>query len=114
MKILLPVISMALILWSCNNSSDTAPAVTVNKDTAAVREGFFPVTDFIKGEIYNLKADGINPKKYTTINDHTDSAWLKVEEFDAAFYEFLHPRIDTANLRSLFTEKRFLDQSLDA
>jgi hypothetical protein len=114
MKILVPVISMAVILLSCNNSEDTAPVVTPTvKDTAA-KQGFFPVTSFLQGEIYTLKADGINPKKYTTINDHTDSAWLKVEEFDAAFYEFLHPVIDTANLATLFTEKSFMDQTINA
>ena len=104
---------MAIFLLSCNNSSDTAPAVTPAKDTI-VKQGFFPVTSFIQGEIYILKADGINPIKYSTINDHTDSAWLKVEEFDAAFYEFIHPVIDTANLNTLFTEKSFLDQTIDA
>jgi len=106
---------MAIIILSCNNSSDTDPVVTPApaKDTAA-KQGFFPVTSFLKGEIYTLKADGINPKKYTTINDHTDSAWLKVEEFDAAFYEFLHPEIDTANLSTLFTEKSFMDQTINA
>jgi hypothetical protein len=116
MKILFPVISMAVIVLSCNSSSDTAseaPVINPTKDTAA-KQGFFPVTSFLQGEIYILKADGINPKKYTTINDRTDSAWLKVEDLDAVFYEFLHPEIDTANLHTLFTEKSFMDQTIDA
>ncbi|MEO6253012.1 MAG: hypothetical protein ABIO79_06895 [Ferruginibacter sp.] len=113
MKILFPVFLMAIILLSCNNSSNTAPVATPGKDTA-VKQRFFPVTPFLKGEIHNLKADGINPKKYTTINGHTDSVWLKVEEFDTAFYEFIHPEIDSANLITLFTETGFLDQSIHA
>lgn len=103
---------MTIIFLSCNNSS-TTDVVTTVKDTAA-KQSFFPVTSFLKGEIYNLRADGINPKKYITINDHTDSVWLKLEEFDTAFYEFLHPEIDTANLITLFTENSFLDQSINA
>jgi hypothetical protein len=104
---------MAIILLSCNNSSTTPPVAIPGKDTI-VKQRFFPVTSFIKGEIYTLKADGINPKKYSTINDHTDSVWLKMEDLDAAFYEFVHPEIDTANLVTLFTEKSFLDQSINA
>ena len=52
--------------------------------------------------------------KYTTVNGHTDSAWIKIEELDSVVAEFLHPRIDSANLVTLFSEKSFLDQSLDA
>lgn len=112
MKILFPVISIAIILLSCNNSSKTG-VVQAGKDTA-VKQNFFPVTSFFKGEIYTLKADGVNPIKYTTINNHTDSVWLKIEELEAAVHEFLHPQIDTANLITLFTEKSFLDQSINA
>lgn len=112
MKILLPVILLAIILLSCNNSSTTT-VIPVNTDTA-VKQNFFPVTSFLKGEIYTIKSDGINPKKYTTINNHTDSAWLKIEDLDAAVGEFLHPEIDSSSLITLFTEKNFLDQSINA
>jgi hypothetical protein len=114
MKILFPVISIALFILSCNNSTEPVPEAPVAKKDTVAKQVFFPVTAFIKGEIFNLKADGINPKKYTTINDHTDSVWLKVQEFDAAFNEFLDPVIDSTNLLSLFTEKSFMDQTINA
>ena len=75
---------------------------------------FFPVTSYLKGEIYNIKKSGINPLKYTSVNTHTDSVWLKIEELDAVFQEFLQPEIDSLNLITLFTEKSFLDQSINA
>lgn len=78
------------------------------------KQNFFPVTDYLKGELFEFHRNGITPKKYTTIKDHTDSVWLKVEEFDIIVKEFLEPVIDTVNLISLFTEKKFMDQSLDA
>ena len=112
MKFLLPVIAIALLLSSCNSASDTKSVDAV--EVAAVKQSFFPVTSFLKGEIFNIKSRGINPLKYTTINRHTDSAWLKIEDLDAAVHEFLHPEIDTGNLITLFTEKSFLDQSIDA
>ena len=112
MKILFPVILIAIILLSCNNSPTTA-VIPVNTDTV-VKQNFFPVTSFLKGEIYTIKSDGINPKKYTTINNHTDSVWLKIEDLDSAVSEFLHPVIDSGSLITLFTEKNFLDQSINA
>lgn len=107
MKILFPVAACILILLSCNNAADT-------KTEPVEKQKFFPVTSFLKGEIYNIKKAGINPLKYTTVNNHTDSAWLKIEELDDAVKEFLEPEIDSANLISLFTEKSFLDQSINA
>lgn len=112
MKIIFLLITFTALLFSCNNSSDTAPE-PAGKDTA-VKQNFFPVTSFFKGEIYSLKTEGINPVKYTTVNNHTDSVWLKIEELEAAVQEFLHPEIDSASLVTLFTEKSFLDQSINA
>ena len=101
-----------LVLLSCNNSSTKGKDIVDKK--LPEKQSFFPVTSYIKGELYEIKNKGINPLKFTTINNHTDSVWLKIEELDGAVDEFLHPVIDTANLISLFTEKSFLDQSIGA
>ena len=112
MKILFPVTVWLLIALSCNNAGDTQ----AEKSTAvkAEKQKFFPVTSFLKGEIFNLKKAGINPLKYTIMNNRADSAWLKIEEIDDAVKEFLQPEIDTANLTALFTEKSFFDQTINA
>lgn len=112
MKIFFSLIIPALFLLSCNNSSNSE--VVIKEKTATQKQSFFPVTAFIKGELYELKTSGINPVKYITIGNHTDSSWLKLENIDEAVKEFLHPEIDSLNLVSLFTEKSFLDQSIGA
>lgn len=112
MKISFPVISIAIILCCCNNPSDKEALPAINEKTE--KQSFFPVTSFLKGEIFNLKTRGINPLKYTTVSNHTDSVWLKIEDLEATVNEFLHPVIDTGNLINLFTEKSFLDQSINA
>jgi hypothetical protein len=112
MKIYLPLIVITHALCSCNNTNDKGE--TKSENSEAERQKFFPVTAYIKGEIANIKKAGINPLKYTTISGHTDSVWLKLEELDVAVAEFLSPEIDTANLTGLFTEKSFLDQSINA
>lgn len=75
---------------------------------------FFPVTSYIKGQIFEIKSGGINPLKLVTARSLTDSTWLKMESLDSELADFLLPEIDTANLASLFTEKKFFDQTLDA
>lgn len=112
MKILFPVIACIFILFSCNNSGKT-DSVAVERNIEK-NQKFFPVTAYLKGEIYNIKKAGINPLKFTTINNQTDSVWLKIEELDTAVSEFLHPEINDTNLISLFTEKSFLDQTINA
>lgn len=112
MKILFPVIACIFILFSCNNSGKT-DSVAVERNIEK-NQKFFPVTSYLKGEIYNIKKAGINPLKFTTVNNQTDSVWLKIEELDTAVSEFLHPEINDTNLISLFTEKSFLDQTINA
>ena len=102
-----------LFLFSCNNSSEK-PAVVAQKDTAQTveKKSFFPVTSYLKGQINNFK-ERINPLKYTTVNDKTDSVYIKAEEIKQAFAEFLSPEIDSTNLIELFSETKFLDRSYD-
>lgn len=110
MKILFPLITLVTILFSCTNSSNSE--VSKKDKQVSKKESFFPVTSYIKGELYDFKKEGVNPLKYTTIKDHTDSVWLKIEEIDGAVKEFLSPEIDSINLVAFFTESSFLDQSI--
>lgn len=111
MKTFLTLIIGIAVLASCNNNPSDA-AATKNEKEVPERQSFFPVTSYIKGELYDLRKRGINPLKYTTIKNHTDSVWLKIEEIEEAVKEFLQPEIDSVNLVSLFIEKSFLDQSI--
>lgn len=98
-----------LILPACNNDKNNNGAIQ-NTNQAS----FFPVTSYIKGQIIEIKNRGITPLKYTTINNHTDSVWLKTEELDTAFHEFLTPVIDSTNLTAYFKETKFFDQTINA
>ncbi|MBS1495562.1 MAG: hypothetical protein JSU03_13490 [Bacteroidetes bacterium] len=104
-----------LFLVSCHSQpGNTTTTPKVQSPTVEIVSNFFPVTTFIKGQIHDIRQDGANPIRYTTIHQVTDSSWLKMPELDTAFADFLTPLIDTANLISLFTEKKFLDQDLNA
>ncbi|MFT3908828.1 MAG: hypothetical protein QM737_05340 [Ferruginibacter sp.] len=75
---------------------------------------FFPLTNYIKGQIYEIRNGGINPFKIVTTPGHKDSGWLKMESLDTEVADFLSPEIDSTNLISRFTETKFIDQTLDA
>jgi hypothetical protein len=102
----------SILLFSCTNSS--SKEVSAKKDVPAEPpQRFFRVTDFLLGDIKGISAKGVTPLKITTINNHSDSVWLKQEELSTAMHEFTSPVIDSANLTDLFHETKFQDQTLN-
>lgn len=105
-------------LFSCQtkSSKDAPVAVPEKKSTSdtAASDAFFPVTNYLKGQINDIREKGVNPVKYTTKDKSTDSAWLKSENFEKEMSSFLETSIDATNLIDLFSEKKFLDQTLNA
>lgn len=119
MKIILTLLLTVWLLSSCNsNTANKKNGIIENKNDSIKmnieKPVFFPVTSYIKGQLYDITKKGINPLKYITVKNHTDSSWIKAEDLTAALREFLEPEIDSVNLVTLFTEKKFLDQTLDA
>ncbi len=116
MKIVISILAAGLFLFSCNDSNKDSKANSVAKTEKqdSVQQGYFPVTDFIKGQITEIKEKGLNPIKVVTANKKTDSGWVKIEQLDAEFAEFLNPVIDSANMSGLFRENSFMDQTINA
>lgn len=108
-----------ILIWgifiSCrNNKNETTKQTPVIANTDSA-ENYFPVTNYLKGEIAQIKIIGITPIKRNLKNNRVvDSAWLKEEDFSTAFAPFLTPIIDSVNLKQLFKEKKFLDQTVEA
>ncbi len=112
MKFISPILILAVVLFSCNNSNqETVKQVEPEKPEVS---NFFPVTEYIKGQLADIRTQGINPKKFSIVNKKEDSSWLKIEELDAEAEPFLKPVIDSNSLSGIFTEKKFLDQTINA
>lgn len=79
------------------------------KDTTAPKD-YFPVTDFILGEMQNIRDKGINPIKVS----EGDSSWVKIEDLDKEMAEFLTPAIGKDNMIPLFEETSFMDQTTNS
>jgi hypothetical protein len=106
--------TLFILLNACNNNIPDKKVTQDNTDTVQERPSFIPVTAYIKGQIFEIKQKGLTPKKYTTINNHTDSVMIKLETLEEILAAYLHPEIDSVNLVAFFTETKFLDQSIEA
>lgn len=100
-----------LIFYSCGNkeSSNANENEVHEKD----KQVFFPVTSYIRGQMTDIKTSGLNPLKYTSQGNQKDSSWIKSEDFEKEFGDFLYPVIDSNNMVSFFSEKSFMDQTLN-
>jgi len=113
MKIIIGLALAVLLLPSCHSSPEKK-VEPVPQQVDTTHQSFFPVTDYIRGQIREIMDRQVNPIEHITINDHTDSSWLKMEDLSQAFDDFLHPEIDSTNLTALFKESSFHDQTVDA
>ncbi len=107
-------LSAVFTFSACNSKKeDSVPAKVETHEADAAN--FFPVTSFIKGEIANIKNIGITPVRKTLKEGRVlDSAFVKPEDYNTAFADFLSPVIDSANVKGMFTETKFKDETLDA
>jgi hypothetical protein len=108
------ILFCCLLACACNNKKNTVTATTPAADALTEKHNFFPVTSYIKGQLFDIRQKGLTPVKYTTQNQHTDSVMIKFEMLDSITAEFIKPQIDTANLIQWFKETKFLDQTINA
>lgn len=109
----LSALLFAGLLWcSCSEPGANSPQPT-QKDTAD-NATFFPVTKYLRGQLREMDSLPVTPLKIVTYDGKVDSTWMKKEDLRPFAEPFLHPEIDTANLKGLFAEKSFLDQTINA
>jgi hypothetical protein len=94
---------------SCHSSYEK-----VNDSTRESTQTFFPVTDYLKGQLKELDSMPITPLKTISINHKTDSEWVKRESIRRFAMPFLTPVIDSVSMSPFFSVKSFLDQTINA
>ena len=105
--ILLPL----FFLTACQGKSPDTPTVINTEDTTS----FFPVEDFLLGQLAELEANPINPLLIVKVNKNLpDSSWLRQEVLRENFQPFLFPDLNMDELRRNYEQSRFYDQSLPA
>jgi hypothetical protein len=98
-------------LCSCHTSKEKQFHPDINAEET---QSFFPVTDFLLGQLKITESLPITPLKITINGNRRDSIWLKKEDIRKFAFPFLHPVIDSISMRNYFTEKSFMDQTINA
>lgn len=119
MKPVFTILITCAIFVGCNHAStsneqDNKGSIAEKPMTSTVHRNFFPVTDFIKGQLTEIRNKGINPVKIVMHGSRPDSSWVKIEDMEKEAGSFLTPVIDSVNLVDFFAEKSFLDQTINA
>ena len=100
-------VSISFLSIACKNDQQKT-----TEEEKKEEKNFFPVADYIKGEISYVDSLPLRMMKYVTINGKTDSNFLKLEDFNELAREFLpNELIDSAIFEKEFSENSFLDQT---
>ena len=88
--------------------ADSSPAnPTTPKDTVA--RNYFPVADYLRGEIRIIDSTPAALIRYTTQNNRTDSSFINAATFNRLAEAFLGPGLDSTAFASHFKESSFAD-----
>ncbi len=104
-KLLIGTIVCLLLLACCNNKQKT------DSTKQEENKNYFPVADFIRGEISYVDSLPLGIIKYIIKNGKTDSSYIKTDEFDRLAQEFLPAELNDSIFRKNFIETSFLDQT---
>ena len=105
------ILGFSLAFSACHSARNTD---VLSTETQASASSVFPVTEFLKGQLKEMDSAEITPLKVVIINGKTDSIWLKREDIRTNAVPFLTPLIDSAAMSPFFSEKSFLDQTINA
>src|SRR5678815_3259839 len=109
LKVFFFLLVSAFVIAGCNQKK-----ITPLQQESENKNGFFPVTQYLLGQLRELDSMPVTPLKITSINGRTDSIWSKKNEIRAFTQAFLKPVIDSISWSKYFTEKSFLDQTINA
>ncbi|HLY70265.1 MAG TPA: hypothetical protein VKR53_11095 [Puia sp.] len=88
---------------------DQKPALTAAEQTE--KKSFFPVVDFLKGQIHYVDSLPTAILKIVTENNKRDSSYIKRSEFDKLAQDFILPDLRQDVFEANFKESSFIDQT---
>jgi len=104
-----------LLCGACahHQQPSSRPTDTLSQsDTAG--HTWFPVADVLESEIRQIDSTPIGIRKFVIGNGHTDSGYIKPEEFHALAMQFVVPEFRNGRFEKDFTETSFIDNATQA
>ncbi len=108
MKIHFSFALLLIVQLSCTQPNNTVKQVQEKENSE-----FFPVGNYIKGQLIDIQNKGITPIKFIKKNEALDSSWIKTSQMESEFSEYTEPSIDSITVAPFFTVKKFFDQTLN-
>jgi hypothetical protein len=103
---------IAISLFACKNKQHEPVKPTVESPDSSANSSFFPVADFIGGELKMV--DSLKPPitRELTINDKKTLSGATDKEFISYAQSFLHPDINDPAIKPFYKESSIADQSI--
>src|SRR5688572_2943807 len=109
MKLIILTVLLTTVFVSCGSNETSNP--TAGATTAdSTEKVYFPVQEFLRGEIRYVDSLPVGIMKYTTTGTRIDSGYIQPPEFRALAYEFLSGDLEEERFRENFEEVSFYDQ----
>lgn len=113
---LVPILCLLLLVAACNQKSDqnvdTSNVWNDLPDTTTEAPSFFPVSNYILGQMNDMKSDGISLKKITSKTTSSDTSSASLQELMDSLKMLIQHPIDSTKLGAFFKERKFNDQSI--
>ena len=103
-----------LFLVSCHSSETNNILTSDNNISDQKQDSFFPVTSFLKGQLAQIIKLPVTPLHTITINNKTDSIWIKREQLTKLLVTFINTEISETNMTPYFKETSFNDLTINA
>jgi hypothetical protein len=97
------IVPLALLLFSCKSG----------KEEETGGSDYFPVLSFIQSQVTHVDTSLYRIIKITTVNNHSDTAYIRREDFRREAADFLSiPDITKKDLRRDYKEVELYDESM--
>ncbi|MFT3932853.1 MAG: hypothetical protein QM726_04485 [Chitinophagaceae bacterium] len=116
MKHIVPTIFIAFFFAACNNHTSAPAIATENnvpkKDSVVADKDFFPVPDYIGGQLKIIDSLKLPISKTVTINGKSKLSQASDQELNDIAKEFREPDINDPSLKKHYSQTNIADESV--
>jgi hypothetical protein len=100
-----------LLTAACHQKNPSDDPATGKGNTDTVRKDYFPVLDYLNGEISYIENTPLLIVKYNIEGKKTDSSFISPLVFHQLAAEFLAPELDSTFFNAEYKENSFVDET---